>query len=149
MADEQQEDQPFVSRIGPIDIDWPRSLGFFGGIALAIAFDLIAPEIALFVACVPLVKLLERQHATRPEKAIAAIMEGAAKPLGGDAEATIRPALGLRPAPSAMDQITPVSSALSTARVRSRTPSLARMLDTWFLTVPSAVASTSAISRLL
>jgi hypothetical protein len=41
-------------------------------------------------------------------------------------------------------QITPVSSALSTARVRSRTPSLARMLDTWFFTVPSAVAGKHA-----
>ena len=92
MADEQKEDQPFVSRVGPVDIDWPRSLGFFGGIALAIAFDLIAPELALFVACVALVKLLKRRHATRAEKAVAAVLEGAAKPLGGDAQETIRPA---------------------------------------------------------
>jgi hypothetical protein len=54
MSEEQKEDQPFVSRIGPVDIDWPRSIGFFGGIAIAVALELIAPEIALFVACVPL-----------------------------------------------------------------------------------------------
>src|SRR5690606_40707415 len=34
------------------------------------------------------------------------------------------------------------SKALSTARVRSRTPSLLRMLDTWFLIVPSDRKST-------
>src|SRR3546814_6327368 len=37
------------------------------------------------------------------------------------------------------------SKALSTARVRSRTPSLDRMLDTWFLIVPSATPSELAI----
>jgi len=92
MPEEQTEDQPFVSRVGPIDVDWPRSLGFYGGIALAIAFDLIAPELALFVAVVPLIKLFKRQHATKPEKLVAAVIEGAAKPLGGDAEETVRPA---------------------------------------------------------
>lgn len=92
MPEEQTEDQPFVSRVGPIDIDWPRSIGFYGGIALAIAFDLIAPELALFVAIVPLVKLFKRPHATKPERLVAAVIEGAAKPLGGDAEETVRPA---------------------------------------------------------
>src|SRR5690606_22701677 len=40
------------------------------------------------------------------------------------------------------------SKAFSTARVRSRTPSLLRMLDTWFLIVPSATPSELAISLL-
>ena len=43
----------------------------------------------------------------------------------------------------------PSSSAFSTARVRSLTPSLERMLETWFLTVPSATLSELAISLLL
>jgi hypothetical protein len=43
----------------------------------------------------------------------------------------------------------PASRAFRTARVRSRTPSLARMLETWFLMVPSAVPRASAISLLL
>jgi hypothetical protein len=46
-------------------------------------------------------------------------------------------------------QTMPISNALSTARVRSRTPSLDRMFDTWFLTVPSATPSEFAISLLL
>ncbi len=90
--DPQQEDEPFVTRIGPVHVDWPRSLGYFGGIALAVAFDLVAPEIALFVAVIPIVKLFKRKNATRIEKAVAAVIEGAAKPLGGDAESTVRPA---------------------------------------------------------
>ena len=40
------------------------------------------------------------------------------------------------------------SIAVSTARVRSRTPSFDRMLEAWFFTVPSAAPSASAISRL-
>src|ERR1051325_18109 len=46
-------------------------------------------------------------------------------------------------------QMYPRSRAFSTARVRSRTPSFDRMLEAWFLIVPSAVPSASAISRLL
>ena len=90
--DQQQQDQPFVTKIGPLHVDWPRSLGYFGGIALAVAFDLVAPELALFVAAIPIVKLLKRKNATKLEKAVAAVIEGAAKPLGGDAESTVRPA---------------------------------------------------------
>lgn len=93
MSDEEQrEDEPFVVRLGPLHIDVPRSVGYFGGIGLAIAFDLIAPEIALFVALIPIVKLLKRNGATKLERALAAVVEGAAKPLGGDAESTVRPA---------------------------------------------------------
>src|SRR5690606_31230012 len=40
------------------------------------------------------------------------------------------------------------SNAFSTARVRSRTPSLDRMFETWFLMVPSATPSELAISLL-
>ncbi len=47
------------------------------------------------------------------------------------------------------DQMRPSSSAFSTARVRSRTPSLERTLDVWFLIVPSVVFRARAISRLL
>ncbi len=92
MADEPKEDEPFVTRVGPVAVDWFRSIGYFGGIALAVAFDVIAPEVALVIAAVPLVKLLKRKDASRPERAVAAVFEGAAKPIGGDAQAVIRPA---------------------------------------------------------
>lgn len=91
MADEQEEDKPFLVSIGPVVVDVPRSIGYFGGLAAAVALELVAPELALFVAVVPLIKLLKRKHASLTERAFAAVVEGAAKPVGGDAESTVRP----------------------------------------------------------
>src|SRR3546814_9495373 len=55
----------------------------------------------------------------------------------------------LRRAGHPVDQTRCSSKALSTARVRSRTQSLYRMFDTWFLIVPSATPSELAISLLV
>jgi hypothetical protein len=87
---DQQEDQEFVARMGPLEIDWPRSIGYFGGIGLAVAFELIAPELVLFVAAVPLLKALKRRHAPLIERLIGAVLEGSAKPVGGDTEGVVR-----------------------------------------------------------
>ena len=89
--EEQKEDQPFVVQVGPLVIDVPRTIGYYAGVAAALAFDLIAPELALFVAAVPLVKLLKRRDAGRAERAVAGVFEGAMKPVGGDAESVVRP----------------------------------------------------------
>jgi len=89
--EEQKEDQPFVVHVGPLVIDVPRTVGYYGGIAAALAFELIAPELALFIAAVPLVKLLKRRDAGRAERAVAGVFEGAMKPVGGDAESVVRP----------------------------------------------------------
>jgi hypothetical protein len=92
MSGEQDEDKPFVIRVGGIDIDYAKSLGFYGGIGMAVAFGIVAPELAAFVALVPLLKLFKRKNAGIAEKFGAAVLEGAAKPLGGDAEEVVRPA---------------------------------------------------------
>jgi hypothetical protein len=89
--DDTEEEDIFVTKVGPIAIDWPRSIGFFGGIAAAVALDLIAWPLGVAIALVPLVKLLKREHASTVEKAVAAVIEGAAKPVGGDAEGCVRP----------------------------------------------------------
>jgi hypothetical protein len=68
--DDTEEEDIFVTKVGPIAIDWPL------GVAIAL---------------VPLVKLLKREHASTVEKAVAAVIEGAAKPVGGDAEGCVRP----------------------------------------------------------
>ncbi len=78
-------------RVGPVDIDVPRTVGYYGGLAIAVALEMIAPELALFVAVVPLLKFLKRKRARPIERIAAAVLEGAAKPVGGDAEATLRP----------------------------------------------------------
>lgn len=42
----RDEDKPqLVSRVGALEIDWPRSLGFFGGIVAAVGAGLIEPPL--------------------------------------------------------------------------------------------------------
>jgi hypothetical protein len=84
------EDRGLVSRFGPVEIDWPRSLGYFGGIALAMAFEMIEPPLAIFIAAVPFVRMLNVPNASWPVRVVAQVTDGAAKPVGGDSEQTIR-----------------------------------------------------------
>lgn len=94
-ADKAKANEPrLVSRIGPVEIDWPRSLGYFGGIALAVGFELIEPPIGLFIAAVPFLKMLDASRAPAPSRVLGQIFEGVAKPVGGDTEGTVRVASG-------------------------------------------------------
>jgi hypothetical protein len=63
-SSEEPEDTGLVTRVGPLEIDWPRSIGYFGGIGIAVACELIAPPIAIFIAAIPLLKLFK--HPGRP-----------------------------------------------------------------------------------
>jgi hypothetical protein len=91
MGEEEKEEREFVSTVGPIKVDWPRMIGYYGAIGAAVAFDVIAPPLGLFIAAVPLLKLLKRKQASRIERLVAAVFEGAGKPVGGDAEGVVRP----------------------------------------------------------
>lgn len=73
-----------------IEIDWPRSIGFFGGLGVATALDLVPLPIAAFVAAVPFLKMLNRPDDSTPRTFFTHLVDGAAKPVGGDAEGTIR-----------------------------------------------------------
>ncbi len=72
-----------------VEIDWPRSLGFFGAIGAAVALELVPIPIAVFIAGVPFLKLLDRPNASTPQRFVSQVIEGAAKPVGGDSEGTI------------------------------------------------------------
>lgn len=102
MAEEEQDviEQKLGmnSRIGPIEIDWPRTIGYYAGVGLAITFELIEPPLALFIAAIPLLKMLNHPGASRPTRFLGELLEGAAKPVGGSAESTIQ--LRLEQAPS-------------------------------------------------
>ncbi len=50
------------------------------------------PPLGAFIALVPLLKLLKRKNASTAERLVAAVLEGAGKPVGGDAEGVVRPA---------------------------------------------------------
>lgn len=69
---------------GPVTIDWPRATGYFSGVGLALALGVIDAPLALFVAAVPFVKLLNRAHAPAPARLLSQFYEGMAKPVGGD-----------------------------------------------------------------
>lgn len=83
-------EEGLVSRLGPLEIDWPRSIGFFGGIGVAVGVGLIDPPIGLFIAAVPFLKMLNSSRAPKPSKFIGQVIEGVAKPVGGDSQGTIR-----------------------------------------------------------
>jgi len=91
MGEEQTEEREFVTTIGGLRIDWPRAAGYYGAVAAAVAFDVIAPPLGIFIAAVPLLKLLKRKNAAKAERFVAAVIEGAGKPVGGDAEGVVRP----------------------------------------------------------
>ena len=90
-TDQPQEGEAnLVSRVGPVEIDWPRTVGFYGGLAVAVATEMIAPPLALFIAAYPLLKMLNRPKAPLDVQIVTQVLEGAAKPINGDAEGTIR-----------------------------------------------------------
>jgi len=85
------KDEPgLVSRVGPVEIDWPRSLGYFGGTAVAVAAGLIEPPLGLFIAAVPFLKMLDLPDLPNRFRFIAQVFEGVAKPVGGDSQGTVR-----------------------------------------------------------
>lgn len=88
--DVSPEERGMVSQFGPIEVDWPRTIGYYGGIALAVAFELIEPPVGIFIASIPLIKMLSRPKATQPVRFASEVLQGAAIPLNGDAEASIR-----------------------------------------------------------
>lgn len=85
-----QDESNIVSQIGPVEVDWPRTVGFYGGLAIAVSMEMITAPLALFIAAYPLLKMLNRPQAPRAVRIVSQVLEGAAQPLNGDAEGTIR-----------------------------------------------------------
>jgi len=83
-------DPSLVSRIGAVEVDWPRSIGFFGGIGLAVGAGLIDPPLGVFIAAVPFLKMLDLPRLPNRARFVAQVFEGVAKPVGGDSEGTVR-----------------------------------------------------------
>jgi|GEM_PF-912090 len=110
------EDNSIISRLGPIEIDWPRSIGYYGGIALAVACEAITPPLAAFIAVYPLLKFINRPKAPTGVRIVSQILEGAAKPVGGDAEGTIRIQSATIPVAGAKDAIRRKAGAKPTPR---------------------------------
>lgn len=77
-------------QVGTVEIDVPRSVGYFGGLVAAVGFGIIEPPLALFIAAVPLFRALTGTALPRAVRIIGEVLEGAAKPVGSDAEGVIQ-----------------------------------------------------------
>ncbi|MGI8493094.1 MAG: hypothetical protein ACR2KC_06485 [Acidimicrobiales bacterium] len=73
-----------------MELDWPRSVGYFGGIGLAVAAGLIDPPLGLFIAAVPFLKMLDLPGLPNLPRFVSQVFEGVAKPVGGDSQGTVR-----------------------------------------------------------
>lgn len=74
---------------GPVQIDVPQAVGYYGGIGVGLALGILEPPLAGFIAAVPLIKILAGRGSV-PARIVGELLEGAAKPIGGDAEGTMR-----------------------------------------------------------
>ncbi|HEY8291465.1 MAG TPA: hypothetical protein VIG44_03210 [Thermomicrobiales bacterium] len=79
-----------TSRVGPVEVNWPRAAGYYGGLALAVGFGMIEPPFGVFIAAVPLIKMLNRPKASHPVRLFSQVFDGASQPIGGDGEHPIR-----------------------------------------------------------
>ena len=77
-------------RVGTVEVDVPRSVGYFGGLAAAVGLGLIEAPLAVFIAAVPVFKTLTNTALPRPVRVVGEVLEGAAKPVGSDAEGVIQ-----------------------------------------------------------
>lgn len=84
------QDRGLISHFGPVEVDWPRSLGYFGGVGLAVAAGVIEPPVGLFIAAIPFLKMINHPKAPLPVRFVGQVLDGASKPVGGDTEATIQ-----------------------------------------------------------
>lgn len=76
-------------QVGTVEVDVPRSVGYFGGLIAAAGLGLIEPPLAVFIAAVPLFKVLTNSALPRAVRVVGEVLEGAAKPVGSDAEGVI------------------------------------------------------------
>lgn len=88
MAKTEGEDP--TGRMGPIEMDWPRSAGHYGGVALAVAFEIMDSLAGLFPATIPMVKLRNRRPQPRAVRFPVQVLGGMSKPVGEDADGTLR-----------------------------------------------------------
>jgi hypothetical protein len=83
-------EKDMVLRRGAHEIDVPRSIGYFGGIAAAVAVGLLEPPLGVFIAAVPFIKMLTRPRSPNPFRFVGLMAEGAAQPVGSSGQGTIR-----------------------------------------------------------
>jgi hypothetical protein len=77
-------------QVGPVLIDVPRSIGYFGGVGAAVVLGLVDPPLAAFIAAAPFLVMLTHRSLPVPVRLVGEALEGAAKPIGGDDDGYVR-----------------------------------------------------------
>lgn len=90
MAGGDDNNDVLVMRTDRVEVNRPKLVGYYGGIGLALAAEIIEPPLALFIGAIPLVKMLKRPGASIPTRLVAQLVEGAAIPVGGEAQSAIQ-----------------------------------------------------------
>ena len=89
-VEDRGENAGLVSRVGPVEVDWPRTAGYYGGIALAVGLGLIEAPLGAFIAAVPMMKMLSRPGVSRSLRFVGQLVDGVSRPVGGDGDGYIR-----------------------------------------------------------
>ena len=76
--------------VGQVEVDVPRSVGYFGGLAATVGIGLIEPPLAVFIAAVSLFKPMTNSALPIAVRVIGEALEGAAKPVGSDAQRVVQ-----------------------------------------------------------
>ena len=76
--------------VGSVEIDIPRSIGYYAGLIAALGLGLIEPPLALFIAAVPVFNVLTNSALPPVVRFVGELLEGAAQPLGSDAEGVVQ-----------------------------------------------------------
>jgi hypothetical protein len=90
MDDGDSAEHGMVVEIGLLQIDVPRSLGYYGAVTAAVACGVIEPPLGLFIAAVPVLKMLGKWDLPWPLRFVSEVVDGAAQPVGGEAQGTVR-----------------------------------------------------------
>jgi hypothetical protein len=83
-------DETYEIQVGPVLIDVPRSLGYFGGVGTALALGMVDPPLAAFIAAVPFLAMLTHRSLPAPIRFLGETLDGAAKPVGGDDDGYVK-----------------------------------------------------------
>ena len=79
-----------TARLGPMEVDVPRTTGYYVGVGAAVAFGLIEWPVAIFIAAIPVVKMMQSRRLPAPLQFAVHLFDGASQPVGGDSEGTVR-----------------------------------------------------------
>jgi hypothetical protein len=73
-------------KLGPVRVHWPTTVGYYGAVGAAVAVGIIEWPVGIFIAAVPVVKLLNDRTAPKQLRYFVDMFQGAAKPVGGDGD---------------------------------------------------------------